>query len=531
MSTRTLLVDNYDSFTYNLFTLLAEVNGEPPTVVHNDVEWDSIPWSDFDNIVISPGPGRPERQRDFGISARVITETALPVLGVCLGHQGLCQLFGGRVVLAPEPMHGRVSLVEHDGSELFAGIPSPFPTVRYHSLIVEDLPDDLEATAWTADGLLMGVRHRTRPLWGVQFHPPESISTAFGHELLANFRDLTQTHSGTPTHVHAENPDSPRAVRGAAGARRSRSRSPHHVRGSLRVRTQRVLAGRDVGLGTDVAIHHHGQLFRPARRVHHVRRQRIDRPDHPRGVAGRTGARTVLRLPRAATAGPVGARSPGCAVRPRLRGVPRLRTEGRDRRHGGPQVAHPGRRAGVRGPRCRHRPFRRAHLRAVPERSPGRSGVAPLARRDGGGAASAGRAGQPADRGVADPEAGVRRTRPAPRARQVPRTHRDLARRDPDRRVLRGVPDQHGDGGPVDRSPAHVRVAALHQPHPVQRVPPVRRTVGSQRLPRTVPQDRRGPGGGVQTHQGDAAARRDPPPRTRRCGRTCSTARRTAPRT
>ncbi|MDV6282743.1 aminodeoxychorismate synthase component I [Rhodococcus jostii] len=199
MSTRTLLVDNYDSFTYNLFTLLAEVNGEPPTVVHNDVEWDSIPWSDFDNIVISPGPGRPERQRDFGISARVITETALPVLGVCLGHQGLCQLFGGSVVLAPEPMHGRVSLVEHNGSELFAGIPSPFPTVRYHSLIVEDLPDDLEATAWTADGLLMGVRHRTRPLWGVQFHP-ESISTAFGHELLANFRDLTQTHSGTPTH-------------------------------------------------------------------------------------------------------------------------------------------------------------------------------------------------------------------------------------------------------------------------------------------------------------------------------------------
>ena len=136
MSTRTLLVDNYDSFTYNLFTLLAEVNGEPPTVVHNDVEWSSIPWSDFDNIVISPGPGRPDRKRDFGISARIIRETELPVLGVCLGHQGLCQLFGGNVVLAPEPMHGRVSLVDHDGSELFAGIPSPFPTVRYHSLIV-----------------------------------------------------------------------------------------------------------------------------------------------------------------------------------------------------------------------------------------------------------------------------------------------------------------------------------------------------------------------------------------------------------
>ncbi|MEV0945814.1 aminodeoxychorismate synthase component I [Rhodococcus sp. NPDC049939] len=197
MSTRTLLVDNYDSFTYNLFTLLAEVNGEPPTVVHNDVEWDSIAWSEFDNIVISPGPGRPDRQRDFGISARIIVETELPVLGVCLGHQGLCQLFGADVLLAPEPMHGRVSLVDHDGSDLFAGIPSPFPAVRYHSLIVRDLPDDLEATAWTADGLLMSVRHRTRPLYGVQFHP-ESISTAFGHELLANFRDLTPTHSGTP---------------------------------------------------------------------------------------------------------------------------------------------------------------------------------------------------------------------------------------------------------------------------------------------------------------------------------------------
>ncbi|MFZ2176487.1 MAG: aminodeoxychorismate synthase component I [Rhodococcus sp. (in: high G+C Gram-positive bacteria)] len=197
MSTRTLLVDNYDSFTYNLFTLLAEVNGEPPTVVHNDVEWESISWSDFDNIVISPGPGRPERERDFGISARIIAQTPLPVLGVCLGHQGLCHLFGGSVVLAPEPMHGRVSLVEHNGSDLFAGIPSPFPAVRYHSLVVQDLPGVLEATAWTSDGLLMGVRHRNRPLWGVQFHP-ESISTAFGHELLANFRDLTPTHSDGP---------------------------------------------------------------------------------------------------------------------------------------------------------------------------------------------------------------------------------------------------------------------------------------------------------------------------------------------
>lgn len=195
MSTRTLLIDNYDSFTYNLFTLLAEVNGEPPTVVHNDVSWESIDWDRYDNIVISPGPGRPDRVRDFGISRRAITDSALPVLGVCLGHQGICQTFGAEVGLAPEPMHGRVAMVEHDGSDVFAGIPSPFPAVRYHSLIADGLPDELEATAWTTDGLLMGVRHRTRPLWGVQFHP-ESISTAYGRELLANFRDLTPTARG-----------------------------------------------------------------------------------------------------------------------------------------------------------------------------------------------------------------------------------------------------------------------------------------------------------------------------------------------
>ncbi|NLE80898.1 MAG: aminodeoxychorismate synthase component I [Rhodococcus sp.] len=196
MSTRTLLIDNYDSFTYNLFTLLVEVNGEPPTVVHNDVPWESIDWDRYDNVVISPGPGRPDRVRDFGISRRVLEETTLPVLGVCLGHQGLCQLFGARVGLAPEPMHGRVSMVEHNGSELFENIPSPLPVVRYHSLIADELPADLQPTAWTYDGVLMAVRHRSRPFWGVQFHP-ESISTAYGRELLANFRDLTPTHQGT----------------------------------------------------------------------------------------------------------------------------------------------------------------------------------------------------------------------------------------------------------------------------------------------------------------------------------------------
>ncbi|GAA4635987.1 hypothetical protein GCM10023196_083860 [Actinoallomurus vinaceus] len=187
---RTLLIDNFDSFTYNLFHLLAEVNGRPPVVVRNDVDWAALDPRDFDNVVISPGPGRPDRERDFGVSARPIREWDLPLLGVCLGHQGMCELLGGVVEHAPEPVHGRPSAIHHTGQGVFAGLPSPFTAVRYHSLAVTSLPEEFEATAWTADGVLMGVRHRTRPLWGVQFHP-ESIGTEYGRELLANFRDLS----------------------------------------------------------------------------------------------------------------------------------------------------------------------------------------------------------------------------------------------------------------------------------------------------------------------------------------------------
>jgi para-aminobenzoate synthetase len=186
---RTLLIDNYDSFTYNLFQLLGEVNGEAPVVVRNDAEWSEIDLGRFDGVVVSPGPGRPERPMDFGISARAVTELSLPVLGVCLGHQGICHLHGGAVDHAPAPMHGRVSAVHHTGAGVFAGLPSPFMAVRYHSLAAANVPDELELIAWTDDGVVMGVRHRDRPLWGVQFHP-ESIRTEYGHELLANFRDL-----------------------------------------------------------------------------------------------------------------------------------------------------------------------------------------------------------------------------------------------------------------------------------------------------------------------------------------------------
>ncbi|MFG2605971.1 aminodeoxychorismate synthase component I [Streptomyces sp. NPDC048514] len=197
MATRTLLIDNYDSFTYNLHQLLTEVNGQEPVVVRNDADWSVLDLRDFDNVVISPGPGRPDRHQDFGICAQAVLEWDLPLLGVCLGHQGICHLLGAEVRQAPEPRHGRLSQVAHTGRDLFAGLPSPFSVVRYHSLAVTSTPEELEELAWSEDGVLMGVRHRTRPLWGVQFHP-ESISTEYGRELLANFRDLS--HSWNRSH-------------------------------------------------------------------------------------------------------------------------------------------------------------------------------------------------------------------------------------------------------------------------------------------------------------------------------------------
>ena len=190
---KTLLIDNYDSFTYNLFQLLAEANGEEPFVVANDAcDWQQLQRLRFDNVVISPGPGRPEREADFGVCADVIRHSPTPLLGVCLGHQGLCWVHGAAVVQAPEPMHGRLSAVRHTGSPLFAGIPREFRAVRYHSLCVrEPLPGELRALARSPDGVLMAVGHRRRPHWGVQFHP-ESICTDHGRRLLANFRDLTR---------------------------------------------------------------------------------------------------------------------------------------------------------------------------------------------------------------------------------------------------------------------------------------------------------------------------------------------------
>ncbi|WP_326665246.1 aminodeoxychorismate synthase component I [Streptomyces canus] len=199
---KTLLIDNYDSYTYNLFQLVAEVNGEEPVVVLNDAVG-ALPdlgayLAGFDNVVVSPGPGHPAAPRDFGLSSAVLAESPIPVLGVCLGHQGIALGEGGGVGPAPEPRHGHLSTVRHDGRDLFRGLPQDFTAVRYHSLAVsEPLPQSLEATAWAEDGVLMGLRHRSRPLWGVQFHP-ESVLTDYGHRMLVNFRNLTAERARRP---------------------------------------------------------------------------------------------------------------------------------------------------------------------------------------------------------------------------------------------------------------------------------------------------------------------------------------------
>ena len=191
---KTLLIDNYDSYTFNLFQLLAEVNGEAPLVIRNDqLSWEELKTFAFDNIVISPGPGRPDVARDFGVCEQVLREAQLPVLGVCLGHQGLGWVYGSEIVHAPTVMHGQLSSVYHHAESLFDGIPQGFRAVRYHSLMVaEPLSAVLEKTAWTEDGVIMALRHKTRPLWGVQFHP-ESVSTEYGRRLIDNFRALTAT--------------------------------------------------------------------------------------------------------------------------------------------------------------------------------------------------------------------------------------------------------------------------------------------------------------------------------------------------
>ncbi|MFN8665403.1 MAG: aminodeoxychorismate/anthranilate synthase component II [Thermomicrobiales bacterium] len=183
-----LLLDNYDSFTYNLYQALSELGAEVMVRRNDQLTVADVQemLPELDGIVVSPGPCTP---REAGISVEMIRELAgdVPMLGVCLGHQAIGEAFGGVVKRAPNLMHGKTSMIHHDGKGIFAGLPNPFQATRYHSLIVEQssLPKDLEVTAW-ADGLIMGVRHKTLPVDGIQFHP-ESILTPQGKDLLANF--------------------------------------------------------------------------------------------------------------------------------------------------------------------------------------------------------------------------------------------------------------------------------------------------------------------------------------------------------
>jgi anthranilate synthase component II len=187
VAARVLVIDNYDSFVYNLVQYVGELGAEPVVHRHDAIDLDEVGELAPDGILISPGPGRPEHA---GLSNDVIRRYGgeVPILGVCLGHQCIGQVFGAEVVRAPAVMHGKTSLVRHEGAGVFAGLPEPLEATRYHSLVVEPstVPDELEVTARTDDGVVMGLRHRELDIEGVQFHP-ESILTVSGHDLLATW--------------------------------------------------------------------------------------------------------------------------------------------------------------------------------------------------------------------------------------------------------------------------------------------------------------------------------------------------------
>jgi anthranilate synthase/aminodeoxychorismate synthase-like glutamine amidotransferase len=190
-----LLIDNYDSFTYNLYQYLAELGADIMVRRNDDITIHEVESLAPSHIVISPGPCTP---REAGISNSLIDALGprIPTLGVCLGHQCIGAVFGGRVVRAPLPVHGKVALIHHGYSGIFRGLASPFEAARYHSLVVErdSLPAMLEITAESGDGLIMGLQHRSHPIWGVQFHP-ESILTSTGKSLLRNFLATSPTHA------------------------------------------------------------------------------------------------------------------------------------------------------------------------------------------------------------------------------------------------------------------------------------------------------------------------------------------------
>jgi len=182
---RVLVIDNYDSFTYNLVQYLGELGADPVVYRNDAVTVDQAQELEIDRLLISPGPGRPE---SAGVSGELVLELGgdVPTLGVCLGHQVIAAAFGGVVDRAPEPRHGKTSAITHDGRGVFAGLSNPFEATRYHSLAVTEVPEALDVTAKSEDGVIQGLRHRTMPIEGVQFHP-ESVMTEEGKRLLRNF--------------------------------------------------------------------------------------------------------------------------------------------------------------------------------------------------------------------------------------------------------------------------------------------------------------------------------------------------------
>jgi anthranilate synthase component 2 len=202
---KTLILDNYDSFTFNLYQYLGELGAELIVRRNDRVSFEEILEIRPERLLISPGPGNPEDPAYFGICRKAILElsTSMPVLGVCLGHQGIFSAFGGRIIRAREVMHGKTSLIRHQGKGILKGLPETMTVMRYHSLIGDPgtLPECLEVTATTDDGIIMGVQHRELPVYGVQFHP-ESIGTPLGKQLLQNFLELDAWEAaGTGSHA------------------------------------------------------------------------------------------------------------------------------------------------------------------------------------------------------------------------------------------------------------------------------------------------------------------------------------------
>ena len=194
---RVLVLDSYDSFVYNLVQYLGELGAEPLVYRNDALEVDEALALEPDGVLLSPGPGRPESAGIICDAITAFAEEGVPVLGVCLGHQAIGHVYGAAVVRAPQLMHGKTSPIEHSGDGVFAGLPSPLTATRYHSLVLDldTVPDCLEVTARTTDGVVMGVRHRQLPVEGVQFHP-ESILTGCGHDLLGNFLAATVDRPG-----------------------------------------------------------------------------------------------------------------------------------------------------------------------------------------------------------------------------------------------------------------------------------------------------------------------------------------------